>query len=131
MSYLKVCVLRSSSSGNCTAIWTAESGILIDCAGLRSNTHLPRKNDPGQRNTMKIYADQATTRDYLPEYLDINDEFKSAFDLMEYTKKCLFIAGKAGTGKLTLLKYFKANAGKKIIVLAPAGVASINEQKFF
>lgn len=34
MSYLKVCVLRSSSSGNCTAIWTARSGILIDCAGL-------------------------------------------------------------------------------------------------
>ena len=34
MSYLKVCVLRSSSSGNCTAIWTAESGILIDCAGI-------------------------------------------------------------------------------------------------
>ena len=34
MSYLKVCVLRSSSSGNCTAIWTAKSGILIDCSGL-------------------------------------------------------------------------------------------------
>ena len=34
MPYLQVCVLRSSSSGNCTAIWTAESGILIDCAGI-------------------------------------------------------------------------------------------------
>ena len=34
MSYLKVCVLRSSSSGNCAAIWTARSGILIDCAGI-------------------------------------------------------------------------------------------------
>ncbi|MDP3791760.1 MAG: MBL fold metallo-hydrolase [Candidatus Omnitrophota bacterium] len=34
MSYLKVCVLRSSSSGNCTAIWTDRSGILIDCAGI-------------------------------------------------------------------------------------------------
>jgi phosphoribosyl 1,2-cyclic phosphodiesterase len=34
VSYLKVCVLRSSSSGNCTAIWTARSGILIDCAGI-------------------------------------------------------------------------------------------------
>ncbi len=34
MSYLKVCVLRSSSSGNCAAIWTAKSGILIDCAGI-------------------------------------------------------------------------------------------------
>ncbi len=34
MSYLKVCVLRSSSRGNCTAIWTERSGILIDCAGI-------------------------------------------------------------------------------------------------
>jgi len=34
VAYLKVCVLRSSSSGNCTAIWTAKSGILIDCAGI-------------------------------------------------------------------------------------------------
>lgn len=34
MSYLKVCVLRSGSGGNCAAIWTARSGILIDCAGL-------------------------------------------------------------------------------------------------
>lgn len=34
MSYLKVCVLRSSSRGNCTAIWTEDSAILIDCAGI-------------------------------------------------------------------------------------------------
>jgi phosphoribosyl 1,2-cyclic phosphodiesterase len=30
-------VLRSSSSGNCTAIWTATSGVLIDCAGIGLN----------------------------------------------------------------------------------------------
>ena len=58
--------------------------------------------------------------------LDINAEFKSAFDIMENTAECLFITGKAGTGKSTLLKYFKANTGKKIIVLAPTGVAAIN-----
>jgi ATP-dependent DNA helicase PIF1 len=75
---------------------------------------------------MKPYIDQTMTSDYLPEHLDINDEFKSAFDLMEYTRECLFITGKAGTGKSTLLKYFKANTGKKIIVLAPTGVAAIN-----
>lgn len=75
---------------------------------------------------MKIHTDQAITRDYLPEHLDINDEFKSAFDLMERTRECLFITGKAGTGKSTLLKYFKFNTGKKIIVLAPTGVAAIN-----
>ncbi|TAM39919.1 AAA family ATPase, partial [bacterium] len=76
---------------------------------------------------MRIFsANQTIARDQLPEQLDINDEFKSAFDLMEYTKECLFITGKAGTGKSTLLKYFKANTGKNIIVLAPTGVAAIN-----
>ena len=75
---------------------------------------------------MKLYDDQTIAENYLPTYFDINDEFKSAFDLMENTSECLFITGKAGTGKSTLLKYFKANTGKKIIVLAPTGVAAIN-----
>lgn len=75
---------------------------------------------------MKFFNDQTITKDYLPAYLDINDEFKSAFNIMENTKECLFITGKAGTGKSTLLKYFKANTGKKIVVLAPTGVAAIN-----
>lgn len=75
---------------------------------------------------MKFYPSQTIVNNHLPVNLDMNDEFKSAFDLMEYTKECLFITGKAGTGKSTLLKYFKAHTGKKIIVLAPTGVAAIN-----
>lgn len=75
---------------------------------------------------MKFFAEQIISKDALPANLDINDEFKSAFDLMENTNECLYITGKAGTGKSTLLKYFKAHTGKKIIVLAPTGVAAIN-----
>lgn len=75
---------------------------------------------------MKSYTDQIITIDHLPMDLEVNDEFRAAFDLMENTRECLFITGKAGTGKSTLLKYFKANTGKKIIVLAPTGVAAIN-----
>ena len=75
---------------------------------------------------MKRYTDQIVIADQLPTHLDINDEFKSAFDIMENTRECLFITGKAGTGKSTLLRYFKANTGKKVIVLAPTGVAAIN-----
>ncbi|MBI5078560.1 AAA family ATPase, partial [Candidatus Saganbacteria bacterium] len=37
-----------------------------------------------------------------------------------------FITGKAGTGKSTLLQYFRENTNKKIVVLAPTGVAAIN-----
>jgi len=61
----------------------------------------------------------------IPEDFDFSDEFKAAFDLMENTSKHLFITGKAGTGKSTLLQYFKLNTKKKIAVLAPTGVAAI------
>ena len=33
---LKICVLKSGSSGNCTAIWTGRSAILVDCGGRTS-----------------------------------------------------------------------------------------------
>lgn len=38
----------------------------------------------------------------------------------------LFLTGRAGTGKTTLLKRFLANAGEQAIVLAPTGVAAVN-----
>ncbi|MEI8176654.1 MAG: AAA family ATPase, partial [Candidatus Omnitrophota bacterium] len=61
----------------------------------------------------------------LPADLELNDEFRAAFELMEGTRKSLFITGKAGTGKSTLLQYFRLNTRKNIVVLAPTGVAAI------
>ena len=37
------------------------------------------------------------------EEIEINDDFKRTLDIMEKTNKSLFITGKAGTGKSTLL----------------------------
>ena len=45
---------------------------------------------------------------------------------MEHTSKNVFVTGKAGTGKSTLLDYFRSHTGKKVIVLAPTGVAALN-----
>ncbi|NTU99336.1 AAA family ATPase [Candidatus Falkowbacteria bacterium] len=45
---------------------------------------------------------------------------------METTNKCAYITGKAGTGKSTLLTYFRQNTTKNVIVLAPTGIAAIN-----
>lgn len=45
---------------------------------------------------------------------------------MEYTKNCLFITGKAGTGKSTVLKFWRAHTRKKVAVLAPTGIAALN-----
>ncbi|HUX78618.1 MAG TPA: AAA family ATPase, partial [Alphaproteobacteria bacterium] len=60
--------------------------------------------------------------------IDFNPGFNSALDLMENTNQNIFITGKAGTGKSTLLNYFRKNTKKKIAVLAPTGVAAINVQ---
>jgi len=38
----------------------------------------------------------------------------------------LFLTGRAGTGKTTLLREFMAHAGESAIVLAPTGVAAMN-----
>jgi len=57
---------------------------------------------------------------------DMNPEFKKAIKLMEKKEGCLFITGRAGTGKSTLLNYFRNKTRKNVAVLAPTGVAAIN-----
>jgi len=61
-----------------------------------------------------------------PERIDLNEQFQKSLDLMENTSKHGFITGKAGTGKSTLLDYFRSHTKKKVVVLAPTGVAALN-----
>lgn len=60
--------------------------------------------------------------------LQLNDDFKYALDALEKTDQSLFITGKAGTGKSTLLQLFRNTTKKKVAVLAPTGVAALNVQ---
>lgn len=58
---------------------------------------------------------------------DLSDAYlRRAFEAIEQTTECLFITGKAGTGKSTLLRHFVANTIKRCVVLAPTGIAAIN-----
>lgn len=54
------------------------------------------------------------------------EEFENAVDILDGTNKSVFITGKAGTGKSTLLKYFKSKSKKDVAVLAFTGLAAIN-----
>ncbi len=56
----------------------------------------------------------------------MNESFKKALRLMDGSSKNLFITGKAGTGKSTLLQYFRDHTQKQIAILAPTGVAAVN-----
>ena len=61
----------------------------------------------------------------LPVHFEETDEFRSVFAVME-DDDSLFITGKAGTGKSTLIQYFKDNTKKRVAYLAPNGVAALN-----
>ena len=54
-----------------------------------------------------------------------NVEQQKAFDLVANTNTCLFITGKAGTGKTTFIKRIQAEINKNFLVLAPTGIAAI------
>jgi len=59
-------------------------------------------------------------------FLDINEDFRMVLNLVENTNKNLFITGKAGTGKSTLLKLIKEISKKEFAVIAPTGIAALN-----
>ncbi|MBT3817099.1 MAG: AAA family ATPase [Candidatus Magasanikbacteria bacterium] len=49
-----------------------------------------------------------------------------AIDKVQETNDNIFVTGKAGTGKSTLLEYIRNYTSKKIILLAPTGISAIN-----
>lgn len=55
-----------------------------------------------------------------------NPELQNALQIIQFTRRSLFLTGKAGTGKSTFLRYIAANTKKKHIILAPTGIAAIN-----
>lgn len=55
-----------------------------------------------------------------------NAEALEALRLMEETQENIFLTGEAGTGKSTLLQYFRQVTKKNVVVLAPTGVAALN-----
>ena len=60
-------------------------------------------------------------------HIDLNNpELQNALQIIQYTRRSLFLTGKAGTGKSTFLRYIAANTKKKHIILAPTGIAAIN-----
>ena len=55
-----------------------------------------------------------------------NRDLQLAFDFVKYTNRNIFLTGKAGTGKTTFLHDLKKTSPKRMVVLAPTGVAAIN-----
>lgn len=58
--------------------------------------------------------------------IKLTKAFNDTLIEMENGLSSLFITGNAGTGKSTLLEYFRKTTQKKIVVLAPTGVAALH-----
>jgi hypothetical protein len=55
-----------------------------------------------------------------------NPRLELADQYVRFTNTNVFLTGKAGTGKTTFLKNIKANSPKRMVIVAPTGVAAIN-----
>ncbi|MCD4773207.1 MAG: AAA family ATPase, partial [Bacteroidales bacterium] len=55
-----------------------------------------------------------------------NSQLQLAYDFVQFTGKNIFLTGKAGTGKTTFLHDLKKHSPKRMVVVAPTGVAAIN-----
>ena len=56
----------------------------------------------------------------------VNREWQQATQIIQYSRRSLFLTGKAGTGKSTFLRHIAQNTKKKTVILAPTGIAAIN-----
>jgi hypothetical protein len=55
-----------------------------------------------------------------------NRQLQLAYNFVQFTDRNIFLTGKAGTGKTTFLRFLKESSPKRMIVVAPTGVAAIN-----
>ncbi|WP_346863881.1 DEAD/DEAH box helicase [uncultured Draconibacterium sp.] len=60
-----------------------------------------------------------------PQFV-LTDEFKEIINILKNTNDSVFITGKAGTGKSSLLNHFIKKTNKNYVVLAPTGIAALN-----
>ncbi|HNW51474.1 MAG TPA: helix-turn-helix domain-containing protein [Prolixibacteraceae bacterium] len=58
--------------------------------------------------------------------IQTNPQLKLASDFLQYTNENIFLTGKAGTGKTTFLHNLRNQSPKRMVVVAPTGVAAIN-----
>lgn len=56
----------------------------------------------------------------------LTPEAHTVLQLWEHTRQHVFLTGRAGTGKSTLLQHFRTTTRKRLVVLAPTGVAAVN-----
>ena len=86
----------------------------------KAEAEVHRKSKKPEKEILSSYAPG------IPSDFELTQEFSTALELMEHTHRHLYITGNAGTGKSTLLHYFKKQTHKEVALLAPTGIAAVN-----
>lgn len=60
--------------------------------------------------------------------IEVTDDYKRVKQLIDADVPLIFVTGKAGTGKSTFIHYLRNTLSKRVVVLAPTGVAALNVQ---
>ena len=60
-----------------------------------------------------------------PSAIEITPEYQEVIDAIERHDPYIFVSGKAGTGKTTLIGYLRENIHGNVVVVAPTGVAAL------
>ncbi|WP_005031682.1 AAA family ATPase [Holophaga foetida] len=60
------------------------------------------------------------------EGIEVTEEYRKVAKLIEAGAPIVFVSGKAGTGKSTLIHYIRHSLKKQVVVVAPTGVAALN-----
>ena len=76
--------------------------------------------------TKKIDLSDIISSDTILAKQTLSEEQQKAFDLIQNTKRNVFIQGSAGSGKSTFIMYMKEHLTKSMIVCSPTAIAAIN-----
>src|SRR6187402_2547781 len=58
--------------------------------------------------------------------MELSPEQAAVFAAIETTREHIFVTGRAGTGKSTLLNHLSWQTSKQLVICAPTGVAALN-----
>jgi hypothetical protein len=92
---------------------------------MNENDELKQTVEKEQNNIGTNFNHLNNFKNELP--INFNEEvFSEIYELMDNTNNSIFITGKAGTGKSTLIDYYRTKSKKNTVYLAPTGIAALN-----
>lgn len=97
------------------------------CGYCRSMEWLPicyMTDYPSSSFSPALSADDALSLS--PSSVSASQMLDHAWEFVEHTSKSVFLTGKAGTGKTTFLRRVVSESTKRLVVVAPTGVAAVN-----